>query len=139
MAKKTKAGQRSKEEQWRKRMAAQSRRGAPAMAGSTAVVDGDVDSELLDETTDYEAAEPARAAAPVARPTPQRAARADSAAHAATQRRSYSTARANRVRLAANPLTIEEEMHYVRSDIRNLIILTALCVAVLIVLAFLIR
>jgi hypothetical protein len=35
-------------------------------------------------------------------------------------------------------MSIEDEMYYVRSDIRRLILLTAACVAVLIVLLFVI-
>jgi hypothetical protein len=136
MAKKTKAGQRSKEEQWRRRMAAQARRGAMG----TAVADGsETGAAVLDDTEVYEPGE-SLTATPVSRPAPaQRATRSDPTAQAAAQRRSYSAARASRVRLAANPLTLEEEMHYVRSDIRNLIILTAVCLAVLIVLAFVIH
>jgi hypothetical protein len=41
--------------------------------------------------------------------------------------------------MAANQMSIDEEMTYVRSDIRRLIILTAICMAVLIVLAFLLN
>src|SRR5688572_32951351 len=44
-----------------------------------------------------------------------------------------------RLRLASNQMSIEDEMSYVRSDIRRLVILTALCLAVLILLAFVIR
>jgi hypothetical protein len=36
-------------------------------------------------------------------------------------------------------MSIEDEMAYVRSDIRRLVILTGLCLAVLILLAFVIR
>ncbi|MEO6457708.1 MAG: hypothetical protein ABIO92_05475, partial [Chloroflexia bacterium] len=50
------------------------------------------------------------------------------------------SARASRLRPAsANTLSIDEEMYYVRSDIRRLIILTAICLAVLIALSFIIR
>jgi hypothetical protein len=57
---------------------------------------------------------------------------------AASQRRAATPARNTRVRMAADTFTIEEEMYYVRSDIRRLIILTAICLAVLIALAFVI-
>jgi hypothetical protein len=36
-------------------------------------------------------------------------------------------------------MSVEEEMHYVKSDVRSLVILTAICVAVIIVLAFVVR
>jgi hypothetical protein len=44
-----------------------------------------------------------------------------------------------RLRMAANQMSIDDEMAYVRSDIRRLIILTAICMAVLIALAFVLR
>jgi hypothetical protein len=46
--------------------------------------------------------------------------------------------RTQRNRLAAQGMTIEEEMHYVRNDIRRLIILTVICMVVIIILAFVI-
>ncbi|HEY0071241.1 MAG TPA: hypothetical protein VGE04_14850, partial [Chloroflexia bacterium] len=56
----------------------------------------------------------------------------------ATQRRGTNLPRQSRSRYAANVMSIEDEMYYVRSDIRRLILLTAACVAVLIVLLFVI-
>jgi hypothetical protein len=41
--------------------------------------------------------------------------------------------------MTANQMSIDDEMDYVRSDIRRLIMLTALCLIVLIALAFVIR
>jgi hypothetical protein len=56
------------------------------------------------------------------------------------QRRSAAMQRSTtRSRLgAASTMSIEEEMHYVRGDIRRLIILTAICLAVIVILAFLV-
>jgi hypothetical protein len=48
-------------------------------------------------------------------------------------------ARTGRMKLAANAMSIDEEMHYVRSDIKRLIMLTAICLVVLIALSFVIR
>jgi hypothetical protein len=33
-------------------------------------------------------------------------------------------------------MSIEEEMHYIKGDIRRLIVLTAVCLAVIVVLSF---
>jgi hypothetical protein len=38
--------------------------------------------------------------------------------------------------MAANQMSIEDEMAYVRSDIRRLIILTGICLLILIALSF---
>jgi hypothetical protein len=57
----------------------------------------------------------------------------------ASTRRQFQAARPGRMRLAANTLSIDEEMHYVRSDIRRLIILTAICLVVLIALSFVLK
>jgi hypothetical protein len=64
---------------------------------------------------------------------------ATSAANAAAQRRALAASRAARSRLAVNTMSVEEEMNYVRSDVRSLVILTVICLAVIIVLAFVIR
>jgi hypothetical protein len=61
------------------------------------------------------------------------------AATAAAQRRALAASRAARTRMPANAMSVEEEMHYVRSDVRSLIILTGICLAIIIVLAFIIR
>ncbi len=44
-----------------------------------------------------------------------------------------------RLRMAANQMSIEDEMTYVRGDIRRLIILASICLVVLLALAFVIR
>ena len=38
-----------------------------------------------------------------------------------------------------NALTIEDEMGYVKSDVRSLVILTVICLAVIIILAFVLK
>lgn len=137
MAKKTKSSQqRSKEEQWRRRMAAQAR-SVPASGRPAAVQDrsdgrGTVSAgtATLDEAVEEEPT-------PLPRVSPRESRPA--AYSAAAQRRAPATQRGPRARLATPPLSIEEEMHYVRSDIRRLVILTSLCIAVLIALSFVIR
>jgi hypothetical protein len=57
----------------------------------------------------------------------------------AAQRKASTVARTARTRLPVNTMSLEDEMNYVRSDIRSLIILTAMCLAVIIVLAFIIQ
>ncbi len=149
MAKKTKTGspQRSKEEQWRKRMAAQATRPAGG-----ALVEPDEDADTQDapvgETTTYTVA-PSRTAIAQRNtsPTPATtveastatAARTPGTTAAAAQRRAQAATRTARARIASTIMSVEDEMHYVRSDIRRLIILTAICFAVLIILSFLIK
>ncbi|HYP39215.1 MAG TPA: hypothetical protein VEX13_02550 [Chloroflexia bacterium] len=133
MVKKTKTTQqRSKEEQWRKRMAAQAQRtggfAGDATSGAATDMMGDGAGEM--------------SAPPSPRPRPATTMTAPGRTQArtatATQRRTATSARTSRMRLTANALTIEEEMRYVRSDIRRLIILTAICLAVIIALSFII-
>ncbi|HET9494565.1 MAG TPA: hypothetical protein VFR15_10060 [Chloroflexia bacterium] len=141
MAKKTKVTQRSREEQWRRRVEQQSRQAAaPAARGRAAAVEDDADVE--DEATGYEQAEirpmpsgvttTARATATTAPRTPRATPTSPAAA-----RRTPAT-RASRLAFQQT-MSLDEEMHYVRSDIRQLVILTALCLAVLIALSFVIR
>ena len=135
--------QRSKEEQWRKRMAAQAQRGASGVAGEPAEDDGSStfsrdDGDYVEAAT-APAARATSAATTTTTPRPSSSqGRAQSTAMAASQRRAATPARNTRVRMTADTFTMEEEMHYVRSDIRRLIILTAICLAVLIALAFVI-
>lgn len=145
MAKKTarpaKGGQqRSKEEQWRKRMASQARMTAGAGAGAgagSAVAEPDA-AKYTDGSAEEGTYAPTQA-----RSTSRTAGagRAQSAAAAAAVRRAamYSQRPGQRSRASvANSLSIDQEMHYVRSDIRRLVILTSVCIAVLLVLAFLV-
>jgi hypothetical protein len=122
--------QRSKEEQWRRRMAAQARTGmaVPGTSASSAVAD--VDDEILGDTGTMADGSTSAATA--------RTSTANSrtqSTQAATQRRIAAQARTSRTRLATNTLSLEDEMYYVRSDIRRLVILSGVCLAILIGLA----
>jgi len=155
MAKKTTktTQQRSKEDQWRRRVAAQNRAVTPTLSSSNvaSIATDDVADEIEEEG--YTQAEmlpmpsvatssSAAGAATATRTTATRSAAAASstaAASAAAQRRALAASRAARGRMPANTMTVEEEMNYVRADIRSLIILTGICLAIIIVLAFLIK
>jgi hypothetical protein len=146
------AQQRSKEEQWRKRMAAQTRTnpavtpngtGGAVSVRDTADAYDDLPEAPAASTSAPATARPRTAAggAPAAtrpRPSPAGAATARSqAASAALQRRANAARPSSaRARMGAPTLSIDEEMRYVRGDIRRLIILTAICLAVIIVLSF---
>lgn len=141
MAKKTKVTQRAREEQWRRRVEQQSRQ--PGMAPGRAAAVDDL-PDVSDDALEYEQAEirpmpsgvatSARATATTTARTP----RATATTPAATAgRRTAAAARASRLAFQQT-MSLDEEMHYVRSDIRQLIILTALCLAVLIALSFVI-
>ena len=131
--------QRSREEQWRRRAAAQA-------GGATSVVDGDgaggrYGSALDDEAefTTVEMPSAVAASGGTAGPrAPQARTQANTASSAASQRRAANLTRQSRARFAPSAMSIEDEMYYVRSDIRRLILLTVACVVVLVVLFFLI-
>src|SRR5689334_19909702 len=128
------AQQRSKEEQWRKRMAAQARTTgvdfAPTNGSASAVAEPE--DEVLGATT--ERIVPVGASAS-ARTTPTRAqSPAASRAGGASAVRRPLPPRGPRAQ--ANALTVEEEMHFISRDIRKLIVLTAICIAIIIILAF---
>src|SRR5947207_5738950 len=117
--------QRSKEEQWRKRMAAQAR----VPAGSAVV---ETEETAYDEPeradTRYAPAGETAASRPRAAGTPAASANRTQAAAAAAQRRSASMARSARLRPGANVLSVDEEMRYIKGDIRKLVILTSICI-----------
>ena len=121
--------QRTKEDQWRRRLAQQSQTGT----GSAVAEPGESGTAASygDGTTQAASAASTRAAS-------TSAARRTANTSAVTQRANMAAARGGRVRLSANTLPIAEEMQYVRHDIRNLVILTVICVAVLIALSFVI-
>jgi hypothetical protein len=140
MAKKTKVTQRAREEQWRRRVEQQTRQPGFAQSGEAAVDDFvDID----DSATEYVQADirpmpsgvatSARTATAPAARTPRTAATSPT-----SSRRSATAARASRLAFQQT-MSLEEEMHYVRSDIRQLIILTATCLIVLIALSFVIN
>ena len=122
--------QRSKEEQWRKRMAAQAQTGGP---GTLVERDGSSDdtAERGMGTAQAQTSTRTRATASTA----AAAARAQSNS-TALQRRATAAPRTSRMRLGANAMSIEDEMRYIKGDIRRLIILTAICLVVIIVLSF---
>ena len=133
--------QRSKEEQWRRRMAAQARVPAgSAVAEPDATVYGD--SKAVE--TGYAPA--GEAAAPTAASTSRQRAAGMSGASAArtqataaaAQRRSASMARSARLRPGANVLSVDEEMRYIKGDIRKLVILTTICIIIIIALSFIV-
>ncbi|HEX8229530.1 MAG TPA: hypothetical protein VF826_09475 [Chloroflexia bacterium] len=131
--------QRSREEQWRRRAAAQAG-GATSLADDY-TADGrggvgfDGEAEFTTVEMPVDAALTARST-PAPRASQTRA--QTTATTAATQRRTTSLTRQGRSRLTPNVMSIEDEMYYVRSDIRRLILLTAACVVVLLVLFFVI-
>lgn len=151
--------QRSKEEQWRKRMAAQARTAPTTYPGGqgagSAVVEPDEETYAPDGADfDDATVESPVVAAPAPRPTSQAPGRAAAvrpttasrpasaspssasvARRTATQTRPPSLNR-GRIGATSQTMTIDEEMHYIRVDIRRLIILTAICLVILIALSF---
>jgi len=132
------ASQRAREEQWRRRAAAQG--GLPAPTGTVERDDSGTDGDGT-EATYAPRSSTARSTASTSSARYGAAARSrtSSSMGTASTRRQFQAARPGRMRLAANTLTIDEEMHYVRSDIRRLIILTAICLVVLIALSFVLK
>ena len=118
--------QRSKEEQWRRRMAQQSQVGARSVVAEPGATG---------PTTGYEDGAAQAAPAPT-RAAPSAAGRRTASTSAVAQRANMATARGARVRLSANTLPLGEEMNYIRNDIRKLVILTAICLVVIIALSF---
>ena len=140
MAKKTTARpaakpsqQRSKEDQWRRRMAQQSQMGASSSTVAEPGVDMDSASgaEVGVGATQAAAGRAARAAS-------GSAAKRATNVSAVTQRANLAGARSARVRLSASTLPLAEEMHYIRGDIVKLGILTAICLVLLFALAFIV-
>jgi hypothetical protein len=123
--------QRAKEEQWRKRMNAQAHR---TSGGAIAPLEPEYAAEdALDGANAVPAAPRPRSSTATLASSPR-----TQSGTAAAQRRTMAATRTQRNRLAAQGMTIEEEMHYVRNDIRRLIILTVICMVVIIILAFVI-
>jgi len=146
---------RTKEDQWRRRVAAQGLATTPTLSGTGSTTTAAA-TTALDDGTDgdagYTQAEmrqmPSVATTSAGAATKSTGTSANprtttvstaGAANAATQRRALAASRAARSRMAVNTMSLEEEMGYVRSDVRSLIVLTAICLAVIIVLSFLIR
>lgn len=149
MAKKTtrtSQQQRARQEQWRRRIDAQT--GQPTSGGSASASAQDVmDDEAYGTAVDAAESEGYQQAD--IRPIPS-VATASGTRRAATnrpgatssmvqtpgQKRALAATRTTRARLMTNTMSIEEEMHYVRADIRKLITLTIACLVIIIVLAF---
>ncbi len=123
--------QRSKEEQWRRRMAQQSQTGMtsvvvpPENAGTETAYAGDVAQTST-----------AAATSMPARTTASSATNARRTASLAAQRATTTAARTRAARLGAQTISIPDEMRFIRADIRKLVIMTAFCIAVLLVLSF---
>lgn len=128
--------QKAREEQWRRRVNAQGLTTVDDFT-ETATVDA-LEENVGEETLPVSSARTMTAARP-RQASPVAAGR--TSAGATQQRRTpvATAARASRLRPAAPSLSMEEEMYYVRSDIRRLIILTAICLAVLIALSFVLK
>lgn len=130
--------QRAREEQWRRRLVAQ---GGSITGGAT------LDRDEMGAASD-DASGNGTSTSAVRSQAVSSAARAGSAARSRTgatssssvgaQRRVGQPMRAGRMKLATQAMSIDEEMHYVKSDIRRLILLTAACLIVLIALSFII-
>ena len=124
--------QRSKEEQWRRRMAQQSQTGVtsvvapPENAGTEAAYAGDV--AQTSTATSTSTSMPAR--------TANSATNARRTANLAAQRAATTAARTRAARLGAQNISVTDEMRFIRADIRKLVVMTAFCVAVLLVLSF---
>jgi hypothetical protein len=149
MAKKTtrtSQQQRARQEQWRRRIDAQT--GQPTSSGSASASAQDVlDDEAYNSAADAAESEGYQQAD--IRPIPS-VATASGTRRAATsrpsatssmvqtpgQKRALAATRTTRARLMTNTMSIEEEMHYVRADIRKLITLTIACLVIIVVLAF---
>ena len=136
----TTAQQRARQEQWRRRVDAQ--------MGGTAIKPmsgaGAVEDELeasVDGSEGYQQAEMRQMPAAVSTGAATRPASRAGAATMPTagQRRAMAATRAVRSRTAVNTISIEEEMHFVRADIRKLVILTVACLIIIIVLAIIIN
>ncbi len=133
--------QRSREEQWRRRAAAQAGGATSVVDNYSATAQDGVGLEDEAEFTTMDAPADALVAAPATtastRATQPRA-QGSAASATAAQRRAGTANRQSRARYAPNVMSLEDEMYYVRSDIRRLVLLSAACVVVLIVLFFII-
>lgn len=137
--------QRAREEQWKRRLASQGQGEAGLLMVDEPAFDAG-GGETMPALSEAQIAAVSITATPrtmsATRSTAGTASTARtnpaSATAAATQRRATAAARTARTRAAANVMTVDDEMHYVRTDIRRLITLTVACLLVLIVLFFLI-
>lgn len=128
--------QRTREEQWRRRVAAQG--GIVASGATMDSAEMGAPSDGAEATYASEASTASRTASTMRSGAATRN-RAASSASSTMQRRTVQSARPGRLKMATQAMSMDEEMDYVKSDIRRLIILTAVCLAVLIALSFFIR
>lgn len=140
----TAAQQRARQEQWRRRVDAQMG-GQPTRPGSSAALD-DMPTETGESGGGYQQASMRQMPTAVTtssagtRTPATRTTRPTSASMpTAGQRRTMANSRTARARIAVNTMSMEEEMHYVRADIRKLTVLTAACLVIIIVLALIIN
>src|SRR4051794_2035292 len=122
--------QRSKEEQWRRRMAAQG-----TLATGSAVAEPVTDGAGADATY-ATSSDTVTRVRPASTTSVSKSSATRSSGTATTMQRN--AARTARAKLATSGLSLEDEMHYIKADIRKLIILTVACLAVIIALAFVI-
>ena len=148
MAKKTtrtSQQQRARQEQWRRRIDAQT--GQPTSSGSASAAQDVMDDEAYGTAADADASEgyqqadirpiPSVATASgMKRAASSRPSPTSSMVQTPGQKRALAATRTTRARLMSNTMSIDEEMHYVRADIRKLITLTIACLVIILVLAF---
>jgi hypothetical protein len=132
--------QRARQEQWQRRVQAQigGTSAAPAVASSTALED-EIDETIADGSAGYQQAEmrqmPANVSTSGASTKSMNRSTGAATMPSAGQRRAIAATRASRAKIAMNTMSLEEEMRYVRADIRKLVILTTFCLAIIILLA----
>src|SRR6478672_6890612 len=123
--------QKTKEEQWRRRMAAQGQMGA----GSAVAEPVGVGSDGVDDDATYaNSSETVTRVRPASTTAVAKSTTARSSGTASTMQRN--AARTARAKLATSGMSLDDEMHYIKADIRKLIILTISCLAIIIALAF---
>ena len=140
--------QRARQEQWQRRVQAQiggapgETSAAPTVASSTALED-EMAEAGADGSAGYQQAEmrqmPASVSTSGAATTAMNRATGAATMPSAGQRRAIAATRASRAKIAMNTMSLEEEMRYVRADIRKLVILTTFCLAIIIFLAIVIN
>ncbi len=137
----TTAQQRARQEQWRRRVDAQMGGGAVTRPTADIATAQDLADQAMDGGEGYQQAEMRQMPASVTTSAATRPmSRTGSAGMpSAGQRRAIANTRTTRTRVVANTVSLEEEMHFVRADIRKLVILTVACLAVIIILAILIN
>lgn len=140
----TNAQQRARQEQWRRRVDAQMGAGGAQGAATQSIEQMADDAVNMDGSDGYQQAEMRQMPAAVTTSTGAATRAINRTSGASTmptagQRRAIAATRATRARIATNTVSLEEEMHFVRADIRKLITLTIACLVIIVVLAVLIN